>query len=172
MNDATPTIEELRDTPRSVGGSWARRLFLLLLTLFAIAALLNAFGQRQTVSRVQGPEASLTVSSPPRVRGGLLYQARIRVKARRALKQPSLVLDQGWFEQTTINTIEPQPSQEQTDNGRVSLQFDALPAGRELIVWVQFQANPTNVGRHHTNVALEDGDMQLASVKRSQWDLP
>jgi len=69
------------------------------------------------VSRVQGPEASLTVSSPPRVRGGLLYQARIRVKARRALKQPSLVLDQGWFEQTTINTIEPQPSQEQTDNG-------------------------------------------------------
>lgn len=172
VQDATPTIEELRDGSRATPGIWARRLFLALLALFAIAALFNAFGQRQAVSRAQGSAASLTVSSPPRVRGGLLYQARIRVRAHRAIKQPQLVFDQGWFEQTTVNAIEPQPSQEQTDNGRVSLQFDALPAGHELIVWLYFQVNPTNIGRHHTNVVLEDGNTQLADVKRTQLNLP
>ena len=172
MNDATRTIEELRDLPRSASGLWARRLFLLVIAVCAIAALVNVFGQRQTVSRDRHAAASLTVSSPPRVRGGLLYQARARIRAHRAIKQPTLVFDQGWFEQTSVNSIEPQPSMEESKNGRVSLQYDPVAAGETLNVWVYFQANPTNVGRHHTDVVLEDGDTPLAAVRRTQLNLP
>ena len=172
MNDATRTIEELRELPRSTTGLWARRLFLLLLALCIIAALLNAVGQHETISQAQGARASLSVSAPPRVRGGLLYQARLHVTAKQAIKQPTLVLDRGWLDQTTVNAIDPEPSQEQPEHGGVGLEFDALPAGSELTVWVSFQANPTNVGRHRTHVVLTDGDIRLASVSRSQLNLP
>jgi hypothetical protein len=172
MDDAAPTIEEVRDTPRSVSGLWARRLFLLVPAVLAIAALLNLFGQRQAVSHAKRPAATLTVSSPSRLRGGLLYQARVHVTARQAIKQPELVFDRGWFDQTTVNAIDPEPSQEQPEDGGVGMQFDPLPPGGELTLWVAFQANPTNIGRHRTNVVLKDGDSDLASVHRTQLNLP
>jgi len=161
------------EEPGSEGGRpWLRHVFFVVIGAFVLAALLNLVGQRQTISRASTPGASLSVSSPPRVRGGLLYQARITVKAHRAIKQPELVLDEGWFEQTTVNAIEPQPSSQSSEDGRVAMVFDAMKPGDRLVVWVYFQVNPTNVGSHRTGVALRDGTNSIATVHRKQLDLP
>jgi hypothetical protein len=153
-------------------GIAVRWLALTVLAAFVVAALLNVFGQRQAKSRGESPAAAMTVSAPSKVRGGLLYQARIHVHARRAIKQPNLVLDEGWFQQTTVNSIEPQPSTESSKGGGVQLSYDAMRPGDTLVVWVYFQTNPTNIGRHHTDVALDDGAKPLIHVNRTQFNFP
>ena len=161
-----------RDPPRRRLTEALRALFLAVLVAFVVLALLNVFGQRQSKSRASSAVATMTVSSPPRVRGGLLYQARIHVHAHRAIQQPNIVLDEGWFQQTTVNAIEPQPSNESSQGGGVQLSYDAMKPGDTLVVWVYFQVNPTNIGRHHTDVQLDDGSKQLLLVNRRQFNFP
>jgi hypothetical protein len=55
------------------------------------------------------------------------------------------------------NSLEPNPSNESTQNGSVELSYNKLPAGRTLIVWLYFHVNPTSVGKRRENVALQDG---------------
>jgi hypothetical protein len=99
---------------------WARRLLLAALVAVILLALLNTFGQKQHVSQAAGPKALLGVRAPERVRGGLLYQAVFTISARRDIKQPQLVLGPGWLDGLTINTVEPEASQESNRNGRVT----------------------------------------------------
>ena len=59
-----------------------------------------------------------------------MFQTSFDVLAHRELREPKLVFDPGWFDSLTVNTIEPSPKQEATDNGRVVLSYDTIPAGR------------------------------------------
>jgi hypothetical protein len=151
---------------------WARRIGLLVLLAFVIAALLNAFGQRATTSSASGPAASLRLNAPDRVRGGLLFEARFDVHAFREIRQPLLILDPGWLDGLTQNTSEPQASQERSDNGRIVLQYDPLPAGRKLTVWLHYQVNPTHVGKTQQGVDLWDGTTRLVHLDHSLTSFP
>jgi hypothetical protein len=153
-------------------GQWLRRLFLLLIFAFAVAALLNAFGQRPTTLEARAAPATLKVSAPSSVRGGLLYQATFTIHATAALRKPILRLDRGWYEQTTVNTIEPEPEQTTSDEDHVDLEYPALATGQTLVIYVDMQANPTNVGSHDAGAALLDGARQIAAVDRTQINWP
>jgi hypothetical protein len=107
------------------------------------------------------------VYAPERVRGGLLYQARFTIDARRELREATLVLDPGWAEGITINTIEPSPVGEASRDGKLVFELGRIPAGGEHILFVQLQVNPTNVGRRSQDVELFDGPEQLATVERT-----
>ena len=74
------------------------------------------------------------------------------------IEKATLVLDSGWTEQMQINTIEPSPLGEASRDGKLALEFGHLGAGHKLVVWLQFQVNPTNVGRRSQDVALYDGN--------------
>src|SRR5436309_14483225 len=108
---------------------WLRRLGICLMLAVIGLALANVFGQRPSTTTAQAAAASLSVSSPSRLRGGLLFTSRFTVFARRELARPVLVLDPGWFQQMTLNAIAPNPSQESTRNGAVSFTFDRLSPG-------------------------------------------
>ena len=149
-----------------------RRAFLALLTAFIVAGLAGVFGQRPSSSRANAPDATLKVRSPERLRGGLIYQARFDVVPRRRLQVPKLVLDTGWIEGLTINSTEPQPSNEVTRNGRVVFGFDSLNAGERLTFWIQYQVNPTTVGHRDQGVELEDGTTRIARIERSATVFP
>ena len=146
---------------------WVRRLLFLLLPALAILGLLNVFGQRPTSTTETVSAASLKLSAPPRVRSGLLYQARFHITAHQDLKEATLVLDPGWLESMTVNTIEPSPVGEASDNGRLSLDLGHIPAGGSYLLFMQFQTNPTNVGHRSTNVTLKDGDQKLLQINRT-----
>jgi hypothetical protein len=150
----------------------ARRIFLALLTVFVAAALAGVFGQRPSSSQANGPAATLRVRSPTSLRGGLIYQARFDVAARRRLQAPKLVLDTGWVEGLTINSTEPQPSNEVTRNGRIVLGFDSLNAGERLTFWIQYQVNPTTVGHRDQGVELDDGTTPIARLERDTTVFP
>ena len=144
-----------------------RRVVVTLLALLLLAGLLNVFGQRPQTTEAAAAAASLKVYAPSRVRGGLYYEARFTVTARRHLEDATLVLDSGWAEGITINTVEPSPVGEASRDGKLAFELGHIPAGTSYIFFLQQQVNPTNVGRRSQDVALYDGETFLTSVDRS-----
>jgi len=151
---------------------WVRRAIVAALTVLLVLALLNVFGQNPRTSLADTAAARLVVEAPDRIRGGIFYQARIEVTARRRLAHPRLRLDQGFAEEQSINTIEPAPTDEASEEGRIELSYDTLEPGRRLVVWLQFQANPATFGRRAQGVTLLDGDERVAYVSRRLTQFP
>jgi hypothetical protein len=146
---------------------WVRRGLFALLPLIAVLALLNVFGQDETTSTEDSSTATLDLRAPERVRGGLLYQARFTIRAHADVKNARLELGPGWLEHMTINTIEPAPLNEASSNGLLSLEFGHVPAGQTFVLYVDFQVNPTNVGRRAAPVTLFDGEEELLTIDRT-----
>jgi hypothetical protein len=166
-------LDRHRDFKGRMLGQWLRRGFLGLLLIFLIAALANVFGQAAATDTATGAGGSLSVKAPSRVRGGLTYQGEFVIRATAPLGAPTLVLDRGWVDQTTVNTVQPEPVGSTTDaEGDLKLRFPPMPLGRTLVVYVEFQANPINVGSHEAGVSLYDGARPVASISRSQFDFP
>jgi hypothetical protein len=151
---------------------WYRRTLMTLLCVIPVAGLLNAIGQHPSTSQAAGPLGTLKVQAPERLRGGLMFQLRVDVTATRDLKAPQLVLSPGWWEEMTANSVSPQPLNESTSNGRVTLSYGRLNAGQKLTVWLDYQVNPVNVGKRTANVLLTDGATPVARVNRDITVLP
>ena len=151
---------------------WVRRgLVLLLAAVFALA-LANVFGQRPETRAASAPAAELRLTAPSALRGGLLYEARFEVDARRELKKAQLVLAPGWLEGFILNAVEPAPVGEGSDDGRIVFTLGHVPAGKRYVLFLQFQVNPTNVGRHDQDATLLDGQRQVAVLHRSVTVFP
>jgi hypothetical protein len=163
----TLVLERHRDLEGTrVSTLWIRRLILGVIALFAILALLNVFGQRPDTVTKTAPEATLELYAPAHLRGGLLFMARFTIEARQELKDAQLVLGPGWAESITINTIEPSPVGEASNDGRLAFDLGHIPAGEKYTFFMDFQVNPTNVGRRAQDVDLLDGDRQILHLDR------
>jgi hypothetical protein len=145
---------------------WFRRGLLALTAAIPVLALFNVFGQRPGGSTQATSAARLQLYAPTRVRGGLLYEARFRITARRELKKAILVLDPGWGEGQSMNTIEPSPSGEASRDGQFAFTLGHIPQGQSHLLFMQFQVNPTNVAwRRPQNVELFDGGTHLLTLR-------
>jgi hypothetical protein len=151
---------------------WLRRALLAVVCLLLVLALFDAFGQRESTASTEGPAAALAVTAPTAVRGGLLFQARFITEARTELKHATLVLNRGWLEGLTVNTIEPSPLNEASRNGNLSLELGHIPAGQKYVLYVEYQVNPTTVGRRTLRVELDDGNTPVAALTRTLRILP
>jgi hypothetical protein len=149
-----------------------RRVALAAILVLLALGLFNVFGQRPATTTADSPAAKLEVHAANRVRGGLYYQARFRVDALRELEKATLVLDPGWSEGTTINTLVPSPVSEASRDGRLVFELGRIPAGQKHVLFLQLQVNPTNVGHRSQNVRLFDGDELLATVERTVTVFP
>ena len=156
---------------RDLGGrayeAWIRRGLFALLCAVPVLALLNVFGQRPGTESATAAAAKLELTAPSRVRGGLIFQARFTIEARQDLKKAMLVLDPGWLEGMTSNTIVPSPIGEASANGKLNLTLGHIPAGQSYVLFMQFQVNPTNVGRRSQDVTLYDGTQRLLAIDRT-----
>ncbi|MDX6512554.1 MAG: hypothetical protein QOE36_2058 [Gaiellaceae bacterium] len=147
---------------------WLRRsLLLVCLGLPAALGLANVFGQRPDTTIAAVPVASLKVYAPSHLRGGLLFMGRFTIDAHQDVKKAILVLDSGWAESMSINTIEPSPVGEASRNGDFSFELGHIPKGKSYILYMEFQVNPTNVGRRSQDVELFDGNTHLLTIHRT-----
>ena len=144
-----------------------RWVILSVLGLFLLLGLLNLFGQRPATDAGSSGAASLEVYSPDRVRGGLVFESRFTIRAQRDIAKANLVLEPGWLEGMTLNTVEPSPVGEASRDGRISFDLGHIPAGAKHVLFLHFSVNPTNVGRRSTDVDLLDGETPIAHVDRS-----
>lgn len=166
MNPApeTLTLSRNRDRTGRRRDRWVRGAGLGFLLLIVLFALLNFFGQRPARSATSTSVARLELYAPSTVRGGLLYTARFRIDALQDIKRAILVLAPGWADQYTFNGVAPQPLNEGSANGKVSLTLGHIPQGQHYTLFLSLQVNPTNVGRHGQTVWLYDGQIELAAL--------
>jgi hypothetical protein len=166
------TLEQNRDLDGWKRSPWWRRALMCCVAVLPVLALLNVFGQDPSTTSAASPEAGLTVTAPTRLRGGLIFQVKVSVTAHREIGQLQVAFDEGWFESMSVNSIDPEPSNENSRDGDLVLSYGGLPAGKRLVFWIYFQVNPTNVGKRRENVELEDGSRVLAQVHRSLTIFP
>ena len=161
-------LDKSRDWKGRPFERWLPEVIFGLLCLIPVLALFNVFGQNPSTERVVNPNgvASLELTAPKVVRSGLLFQARFDIRTKRELKDAVLVLDPGWNESMTLNTIEPSPSSESSRNGSLSLDLGAIPAGKLWRQYIQFQANPVNAGTQTQGVTLYDGNVPILHLNR------
>jgi hypothetical protein len=146
---------------------WIRRVILGVVLAIAVVGLANVFGQVPLTSRAATPAAIVSVYSPSHVRGGLLFTSRFHVTAQTDLRKAQLVLSPGWFEGMQVNSMVPQPVSSGSHNGSAVLDLGHLAKGASYILWIQFQVNPTNVGRRSQDVELTDGSHVLMHIHRT-----
>jgi hypothetical protein len=166
------TLERNRDLGGRGRYVWVRRGLLCCIAVLPILALLNVFGQRPTTTSVESGIASVSVTAPGRLRGGLIFQVRVKVFARRAIKQLQIVFDEGWWESMSVNSIAPEPKEENSKNGHLELTYGSLDVGQSLVSRIYFQVNPTNVGKRREDVTVRDGNIPLLTVHRSLTIFP
>jgi hypothetical protein len=168
-DELTLKVNRDREGKRDV---FFRRVALAAILVLLALGLFNLFGQRPSTTTAEAPAAKLEVHAPERVRGGLYYQARFRVDAARELKEATLVLDPGWGEGITMNTIVPSPIGEASRDGDLVFELGRIPSGQKHLFYLQLQVNPTNVGHRSQDAQLFDGDELLATVDRSVTVFP
>jgi len=155
-----------------VVGLWTRRAVLTVAAVLPVVALFNVIGQQPQGTTGRAAAATVELSAPGTVRGGLMFQSRIEVAAAQTIDHPRLVLDDGWVEGLQISSVEPQPARESSRDGRVVLSYGRLRAGDRLIVWVQSQVDPTNPGRRRAGLTLQDATTDLVRLDRMLTILP
>jgi hypothetical protein len=138
----------------------------------ALLGLLEVFGQKTTESVASTPAATMALSAARTVRGGLLFQARLEIRAVRQIQEPRLVLGEGWFEGMQFSSTEPQPASEVTRDGKVGFTYDTLAPGDLLRVWIEFQVNPLNIGSRSFAVELDDATEPVPTIARDIAVLP
>jgi hypothetical protein len=171
----TELFEKVAQRPESrslTGGLWARRATMTAFGAVAALALAGVFGQEGTTTTAQGPQARMSLGAPRTVRGGVFFQARVELRALRAIEHPRLVLGRGWVEGLQVNSIEPAPASESSRDGRLVLSYDGLAAGDRMTVWFQFEVNPTQPGRRDLTIELDDAEQALARVSRELTVMP
>jgi hypothetical protein len=172
MTDLFRDLAEAPEPSAAIRGLWWRRAFVMLFALVAILALANVFGQGAHTTSVQGRTARMALEAPERVRGGLLFQARLDLRALGDIEHPRLVLARGWTEGMQFNSIEPGPVGEASRDGALVLSYDKLAAGDRMVVWFQFQADPTSIGKRPFDLALDDAEQPVARLERTITVLP
>jgi hypothetical protein len=166
------TLSRHRDLEGREHKPWSRFALLGLVGLFLLLGLLNVFGQRPDTTSAENSVASMKVYSPTKLRSGLYFMSRFTIEARDEIEEATLVLDPGWLEGMTLNTLEPAPIGEANRDGRLALELGRIPAGETYRFFLHFQVNPTNFGRRSQDVDLEDGERRLLHLDRDVTVFP
>jgi hypothetical protein len=161
-----------RDLRGRIAHPWIRRAVLGLLAVPVVLGLTGALGQETITRSAASAHAGLALDAPSTLRGGLLWRARITVRALDTIRFPRLILAPGYVDGMQINTIEPAPASEAGRGPRLVLSYDELRPGDELVVYLQFQTDPTTTGRQDATVALDDATKPLARIEHTITVLP
>jgi hypothetical protein len=158
-------LQRHRDLVGRRTGPLVVRAIVAVLTLFVVVAALNGFGQQPATSQAAGGGVRLHISTPARVRGGLIFQTRVDVSSSRRIAKPTLVLGGGWFDGMTLNSYQPPAVAQASRGSAVTFVFPPLRAGGHMTVWLEWSVNPTNLAwQRPESLVLDDGTTRLLGV--------
>jgi len=161
------TLARHRDLQGRAHRPYLRWLILTLLAFFCLLGLMNTFGQRPDTATGATEGVELEVYSPEKLRSGLFFMSRFTIRAEREIEAATLVLDPGWLEGITLNTLVPSPVGEANRDGKIAFDLGRVRAGSEHVFFLHFQVNPTEVGRRPQDVELLDGETPLVRLDRT-----
>ncbi|HUQ22048.1 MAG TPA: hypothetical protein VM049_03450 [Gaiellaceae bacterium] len=166
------TLTHHRDLEGQESRPYARWALLSLVGLLCLLGLLNVFGQKPNTDTALRDGVALEVYSPRHIRSGLFFMSRFTIRAEREIEAATLVLDPGWLEGITLNTLVPSPVGEANRDGKIALDLGHVPAGTKHVFFLHFQVNPTEIGRRSQDVALYDGEKPLLQIDRTVTIFP
>lgn len=158
------------------GRGWEPRTRMAVVAVFVVFVALaagNQLGQQPSHFGAADTAAAMAVTTPERLRGGLIFQTRVDVTARATIRKPTLVLAGGWFDGMTLNSVQPGPSTQAARGSAVTFAYPKLDAGRRMTVWFEWSVNPTNLAWSRPELMrLDDGVRPIVSVSPSVTVLP
>ena len=166
------TLKRHRDLEGRERRPYIRWVLLSAIALTLLVGLANGFGQRPHTESASADGIELEVYSPARLRSGLFFMSRFTIEAAKEVEAATLVLDPGWLEGITLNSLVPSPVGEANRNGRIALDLGRVPAGTKHVFFLHFQVNPTEIGRRSQDVELYDGDVPLLRIERTVTIFP
>jgi hypothetical protein len=166
------TLARHRDLEGRERRPYVRWALLSLIGLVSLLGLANVFGQRPRTDTIAADGVELEVYAPERLRGGLIFMARFTIRAEEEIEAATLVLDPGWLEGITLNSLVPSPVGEANRDGKIAFDLGRVPAGTKHVFFLHFQVNPTEIGRRSQDVALYDGESPLLEVDRTVTIFP
>ncbi len=146
---------------------------LAVLGLLLLAALLGLFGGgRAQPIRDDGKEATLKVSVPRTLRNGMIFEIRIKVKAKALIAEPKIAVSEPLWRDLTINSHYPDPKDQSFKNGSFEFSHEPMKRDDSLEIKLDGQINPALTRGTKGAITLFDGDHQIASVPISIKVLP
>ena len=121
------TLKRHRDLVGRERRPYIRWLLLALIGLVLLLGLANVFGQKPHTDTAAADGVELEVYSPEHLRSGLFFMSRFTIRAERELEAATLLLDPGWLEGITLNTLVPSPVGEANRDGRIAFDLGRVP---------------------------------------------
>lgn len=145
---------------------------LVLFGVLIVLAALGILGDREIIA-TRGEGARLSIEGPSRIRSGEYFEMLFTIEAEREIRDAVLAVGQDVWHDVTINTMIPQPTEEDFEEGSFRFHFGALPPGSRLVVKVDGQINPRYPpGTNRGEIAVVDGASTLTRVAYSMEVLP
>lgn len=170
---AAPEGIESRHIYRAEGSTfrqwpWGSAALGVLLTL----SFFGVYGDVQKRSH-SGEEVQFVVEGPSVIRNGEFFEMMLTVEARRDIQNLSIRVEADLWRDMTVNTLLPDPSEQSFANGAFVLEFGMLDAGKNLLVKIDGQVNPSHGPSANEGViSIADDRTTLASVNFNIEVLP
>jgi hypothetical protein len=145
---------------------WRQHASPISLSILAIVMVLGLSGLlgHERAWSADDDAARLRIEAPEVIRNGEFFEMRIRVTAVEPIADPVVVVEAALWEDMTVNTMLPAPTEEESVDGMLRFTFAPLEAGSELLFKVDLQVNPDILGANAGAIAIADGEESLAST--------
>jgi hypothetical protein len=165
MPDST-LPDGIRDEHVELSGRLRRHanpIGVVLLGLVLVAALLGVAGREVTRSATAGG-VELRLVAPEVIRNGEFLEMRVLVASADGIGDLRIGIPSALWEDITINTMFPAPSEEVSEDGELRFAFGPLDAGVEFLLKVDAQINPDIIGSNEGVLRLYDGEEALLEL--------
>lgn len=145
---------------------WRRHgspLGLVVFGAVVAASLTGLLGHERTWS-AEGGAARLEVHAPETIRNGEFFEIRITVESDEPIEELVIGVDQALWEDMTVNTMIPAPSEEEGVDGEFRFTFAELAPETPFLLKVDLQVNPDIVGGNEGSVSIYDGEEPLTAA--------
>jgi hypothetical protein len=133
--------------------------------LFLVAALAGVFGGQPHPTRIiETTAATITLEFPERLRNGEFFEMRANIEAKRDFADMGIALSSSYWQDLTINTMIPAPSEEKSESGDYVFTYGEMKAGDTLTVKIDGQVNPPMFAGTKGTLRLKDGDSLIAEI--------
>ncbi len=127
---------------------------------------------REAVLRAEANGVTLAVHSSEIIRNGEFFEMRISVESEVPLSELVIGVEEGLWEDMTVNTMIPAAAEEESVDGEFRFGFAELDANQTFLLKVDLQVNPDIVAGNDGAVTVYDGEEPMATSDVSITVLP
>jgi hypothetical protein len=172
--EAAPPPDGIGDEHAQPVASWRHHASPLSLVVFGAVVALGLAGvlghERDWQAQTNG--VSLEVHASETTRNGEFLEMRIRVESDEPIGELVIGVEQELWEDMTVNTMIPAPTDEESADGEFRFTFATLEPERPFLLKVDAQVNPDIIGGNDGLVTVYDGDRELVQTRIAIAVLP